>query len=180
MTDVFVCYSRRDLDFVRRLAESLRERGRDMFVDLGQWWHDDGDPRHGVSADREQATRSSDATGTHSEVSADVGMIDDRLPTDVDTGSSRDLIAMLVLVAPLACGLSSRTNWMSGRSASRTRLVAQLPFVARQTRPCAQPASARSSSVGWARSAVGVRPVIMSVGVKGKAALTVRMYSAAR
>ncbi|MGD0441900.1 MAG: NAD-binding protein [Acidimicrobiales bacterium] len=48
MTDVFICYSRRDLDFVRRLAEALRERAADMFVDLGEWWWDDAS-QEGIS-----------------------------------------------------------------------------------------------------------------------------------
>ena len=134
MTDVFVCYSRRDLDFVRRLAESLRERGRDMFVDLGQWWHDDGDPRHGVSADREQATRSSDATGTHSEVSADVGMIDDTEPDA--TGTSRageraddvhtaitGATAVLVVVSPALAASARCRNEIERSVALRKRIV---------------------------------------------------------
>jgi hypothetical protein len=41
VTDVFICYARSDLDFARHLAEALRERTTDMFVDLGEWWHDD-------------------------------------------------------------------------------------------------------------------------------------------
>jgi len=44
MTDVFICYSRRDLDFVRRLAEALRERATDIFgseIDLQQKRHTD-------------------------------------------------------------------------------------------------------------------------------------------
>jgi hypothetical protein len=41
MTDVFICYARSDLHFARQIAEALRERTTDMFVDLGEWWHDD-------------------------------------------------------------------------------------------------------------------------------------------
>jgi len=44
MTDVFICYSRCDLDFVRHLAEALRERATDIFgseIDLQQKRHTD-------------------------------------------------------------------------------------------------------------------------------------------
>ena len=42
MTDVYVCYAPSDLGFARRLAEALRDRAADVFVDLGEWWHDAG------------------------------------------------------------------------------------------------------------------------------------------
>ena len=51
MTDIFICYARSDLDFARRLAEALRERTTDMFVDLGEWWHDDAGGELGLSAE---------------------------------------------------------------------------------------------------------------------------------
>ncbi len=54
MTDVFLCYSRRDLEFVRSLAEALRERAADTFLDLGEWWYDD--------ASREQSANSGDVS----------------------------------------------------------------------------------------------------------------------
>ena len=56
MTDVFLCYARSDLDFARHLAEALRERTTDMFVDLGEWWHDElaGEP---IRASEEPADR---------------------------------------------------------------------------------------------------------------------------
>jgi hypothetical protein len=54
MTDVFICYSRRDLEFVRSLAEALRERAADTFLDLGEWWYDDGS--------REQSANSGDVS----------------------------------------------------------------------------------------------------------------------
>ncbi len=62
MTDVFLCYARSDLDFARHLAEALRERATDMFVDLGEWWHDElaGEP---IRASEEPAYRAgSDGT----------------------------------------------------------------------------------------------------------------------
>ena len=34
MADVFISYSRRDLDFARRLSEGLEARGKDVWVDL--------------------------------------------------------------------------------------------------------------------------------------------------
>ena len=63
MTDVFICYSRRDLDFVRRLAEALRERAADMFVDLGEWWHDDGNREHTANAGDISAVQPPDSAG---------------------------------------------------------------------------------------------------------------------
>ena len=54
MTDVFICYSRRDLEFVRSLAEALRERAADTFLDLGEWWYDD--------VSREQSAGSGDVS----------------------------------------------------------------------------------------------------------------------
>ena len=51
MTDIFICYARSDLDFARRVAEGLRERTTDMFVDLGEWWHDDAGGELGPSAE---------------------------------------------------------------------------------------------------------------------------------
>ena len=77
MTDVFVCYSRCDLDFVRHLAEALRERGTDMFVDLGEWWHDDGSREHTVSAEEVKALEPSDGTGTLSARTADLPAVGD-------------------------------------------------------------------------------------------------------
>ncbi len=72
MTDVFICYSRRDLDFVRHLAEALRERATDMFVDVGEWWHDDASREHTVSTEEVPAPESSDGTGTLSAGAADL------------------------------------------------------------------------------------------------------------
>ena len=72
MTDVFVCYSRCDLDFVRHLAEALRERATDMFVDVGEWWHDDASREHTVSTEEVPAPESSDRTGTLSAGAADL------------------------------------------------------------------------------------------------------------
>ena len=34
MPDVFLSYSRRDTDFVKRLADALKERGKDVWVDV--------------------------------------------------------------------------------------------------------------------------------------------------
>lgn len=50
MADVFICYSRHDLDFVRDLAEGLRERTADLFVDLGEWWQEDEAPERDTPA----------------------------------------------------------------------------------------------------------------------------------
>jgi|GEM_PF-1971684 hypothetical protein len=72
MTDVFICYSRRDLDFVRNLAEALRERATDMFVDVGEWWHDDASREHTVSGEEVLALESSDGTSTLSPGAADL------------------------------------------------------------------------------------------------------------
>ena len=58
MTDVFLCYSRRDLESVRHLAEALRERAADTFLDLGEWWYDD--------VSREQSANSGDLSATGS------------------------------------------------------------------------------------------------------------------
>ena len=46
MADVFISYSRRDTDFVRRLHEALNARGRDTWVDwediplTAEWWEE--------------------------------------------------------------------------------------------------------------------------------------------
>src|SRR5208283_2481257 len=72
MTDVFICYSRRDLDFVRNLAEALRERATDMFVDVGEWWHEDASREHTVSGEEVLALESSDGTSTLSPGAADL------------------------------------------------------------------------------------------------------------
>ena len=34
MSDVFVSYSRRDAEFVMRLADDLKSRGKDVWVDV--------------------------------------------------------------------------------------------------------------------------------------------------
>jgi hypothetical protein len=46
MTDVFISYSRKDTDFVRRLFDDLKTRGRDAWVDWqgidysSKWWEE--------------------------------------------------------------------------------------------------------------------------------------------
>jgi hypothetical protein len=60
ITDVFICYARPELDFARHIAEALRERTTDMFVDLGEWWHDDAGGELTLSPEEPAATKAPD------------------------------------------------------------------------------------------------------------------------
>src|SRR5208283_4478321 len=64
--DVFICYSRRDLEFVRSLAEALRERAADTFLNLGEWWYDDVSREQPANSGDVSAMGSSDGGVSHS------------------------------------------------------------------------------------------------------------------
>jgi len=111
MTDVFICYSRCDLDFVRHLAEALRERATDIFVDVGEWWHDDASREHTLSAEEVPAPESSEGTGTLSTRPADLPAVGKDRSSAIPTVRAAEragevhtaltgAIAVLVVVSP--------------------------------------------------------------------------------
>jgi len=51
VSDVFISYSRRNLELVRQLAGALHERGKDVFVDIAEYWRSEPDAAGKLATD---------------------------------------------------------------------------------------------------------------------------------